>query len=236
MGCPRFGGSPFFFGYRTSSGGFAGRLSDSLRLSDKLGRFRWTVVRFFAVIGQARANSLAVVRFFAVIGQVRAVSLDGCPILCGYRTSSGGFAGRLSDSLWLSDKFGRFRWTVVRFFADIGQAQAVSFACCPILRGYRTSSGKFASGCPILGGYRTSSGGFAGRLSDFSRLSDKFGQIRLPVVRFFSVIGQVRADSLAGCPILGGYRTSSGGFAGRLSDFSRLSDKFGQIRLLFLRQ
>ncbi len=85
-------------------------------LSDKLGPIRLPGVRFFLVIGQARA-----------------VSLAGCPILCGYRTSSGGLACWVSDSLRLSDKFGPIRLLVVRFFAVIGQAWADSLVGFPIL-------------------------------------------------------------------------------------------------------
>ena len=47
---------------------------------------------------------VAVVRFFAVIGQEMIQSACGCPILSGYRTSSGPVGIWLSDSLRLSDK------------------------------------------------------------------------------------------------------------------------------------
>ncbi len=168
----------------------------------------------FGLSDKFRPIRLPGVRFFAVIGQARATSLAGCPILCGYRTSSDRFACWLSDSLRLSDKLGRSRLPDVRFFAVIGQARAVSLAGCLILCGYRTSSDRFA--CWV---------------SDSLRLSDKLGPIRLLVVRFFAVIGQARTDSLAGCPILYGYRTSSDRFACWVSDSLRLSDKLGRIRL-----
>ena len=64
------------------------------------------------------------------------------------------------------------------------------------------------------------------------RLSDKLGRNRLPVVRFFVVFGQVQTVSLAGCPILHSYRTSSDILAcysaanndGRSATVSRLTD------------
>ncbi len=156
-------GCPIVFRYRTSSGALACRMSDCFPLSDKFGRSR-----------------LLDVRFFAVIGQVRALSPAGCPILCGYRTSSDGVACWMSDSLRLSDKLGRSRLPDVRLFAVIGQV--------------RTDS---PDGCPIVCRYRTSSDGVACRMSDSLPLSDKFGRSRLPDVRFFAVIGQVRALSPA---------------------------------------
>ncbi|MFZ2918104.1 MAG: hypothetical protein WA035_07300 [Trichococcus flocculiformis] len=68
------------------------------------GRFFVAVVRFFTVIGQTASLFVALVRFFAVIGQEMIQSACGCPILSGYRTSSGPVGIWLSDSFRLSDK------------------------------------------------------------------------------------------------------------------------------------
>ena len=97
---------------------------------------------------------------------------------------------------------------VVRFFAVIGH------------RNYRT-----LAGCPILRGYRTSGRSNACCLSDSFRLSDIGTIERLLVVRFFAFIGHRNYRTLAGCPILRGYRTSGRSNACWLSDSSRLSDK-----------
>ncbi len=82
-------------------------------------------------------------------------------------------------------------------------------------------------------------------LSDSSRLSDillcervpvvRFFSVigqstlrRVPVVRFFSVIGQSTLRSRSACPILLGYRTTCFAIALCLSNSSRLSDNLSQ--------
>ena len=141
--------------------------------------------------------------------------LAGCPILSGYLTSSGSYACWLSDSFRLSDKFRFIPLLVVGFFLVIRQVPAQMIADCRILLGYPTTLSSYACS-----------------LSDSSRLSDKFRFIRLLVVGFFLVIRQVPIHTFARCRILLGYPTSSGSYVYRLSDSSRLSDKFRFIRLL----
>ncbi|WP_434351384.1 hypothetical protein [Trichococcus flocculiformis] len=57
------------------------------------------------------------------------------------------------------------------------------------------------------------------------RPSASDGRFFVAVVRFFPVIGQEMIQSACGCPILSGYRTSSGPVGIWLSDSFRLSDK-----------
>ena len=100
------------------------RLSDSSRLSDK-----------------HALHLVLLVRFFAVIGQARSTSCSACPILRGYRTSTLYILFCLSDSSRLSDKHALHLVLLVRFFAVIGRARSTSCSACPILRGYRTTCG-----------------------------------------------------------------------------------------------
>ena len=179
--------------------------------------------------------------------------LAGCPILRGYRTSELSNACWLSDSSWLSDIGTIERLLLVRFFPDIGHRNYRTLAGCPILRIYRTSelsnacwlsdSSRLSDigtierllGCPILRGYRTSRRPNARCLSDSFRLSDIGTIERLLLVRFFPVIGHRNYRTLAGCPILSGYRTSELSNACWLSDSSRLSDIGTIERLLVVR-
>ena len=87
---------------------------------------------------------------------------------------------------------------------------------------------RLRSGCPILLGYRTICFASVSRLSDSSRLSDNLLCERVPVVRFFSVIGQSTLRSRSACPILLGYRTTCFAIALCLSNSSRLSDNLSQ--------
>ena len=211
-------------------------LSDSSRLSDIGTIERLLVVRFFVVIGHRDDRTLA-----------------ACPILSGYRTSELSNACWLSDSSHLSDIGTIERLLVVRFFAVIGHRDDRTLARLsdssrlsdiettersllvrffPVIghRNYRT-----LAACPILSGYRTSELSNACWLSDSFRLSDIGTIERLLLVRFFPVIGHPALPSLAGCPILRGYRTSELSNACWLSDSSRLSDIGTIERLLVVR-
>ncbi len=102
-------GCPILCVYRTSSISCIRRMSDILRLSDKQHLMYTADVRYFAFIGQAAPH---------VYG--------GCPILCGYRTSSTSCIRQMSDTLRLSDKQHLMYTADVRYFAVIGQAASAA--------------------------------------------------------------------------------------------------------------
>ncbi len=129
-----------------------------------------------------------------VTGLLATLVCCGCPILSGYRTARSTFAHRMSDSSWLSDIPFYCHSLIVRFFRFIGHPALPSFA-----------------GCPILPVYRTARTAVVLWLSDSSGLSDSPLYCRSLVVRFFLVIGHPALLSLAGCPILTGYRTKNTG-------------------------